>query len=367
MEYDITFHPSWWNAQGKVDFSRNFFFDETVRLEYDREMRRLLFDKFGTWGLGEKNPEYRPILGSDLIASGFLYSEILGCEVRYSPSNPPEVVCANLPEEQAAELRVPDIRKHELWQEMEEQITRLKNRFSYVESALNLQGILNIAVDIRGEEIFLDMYQNPELAFHIFETSYGLSADIGRRLKSISKNISGGVTSIVNKLPVNNASKAVLQAASNNKIEDSHGSGLYVHSNCTVDMISQEMYEEFLLPYEKNLALLFQPYGIHHCGTSMEHVVKGYAQVEGLAFAEVGAGSDIACVREALPGIHLNLRYSPVKLAVVRENELKTDLEDMYNAAGGDSEAVSISCVGIGNEVPDHQVEMFLELCSRFN
>ncbi len=44
-------------------------------------------------------------------------------------------------------------------------------------------------------------------------------------------------------------------------------------------MVSLETYKEFLLPYDKILAEKFQPFGIHHCGKTMEHVVEGYAEV----------------------------------------------------------------------------------------
>ncbi len=93
---DVTFHPSWWNRCAGVSFDRRFFFDAPRRVETDRAMRRALYDLFGEYGLGEKDPAPRPILFSDLIACGFLYSQLLGCEAAFSPGDAPQVLCAEL-------------------------------------------------------------------------------------------------------------------------------------------------------------------------------------------------------------------------------------------------------------------------------
>jgi hypothetical protein len=106
MEYDITFHPTWWNKHAGICFTEDFFTNPEIRINSDMVMRRTLFWK---WGLGEEDPRPRPVLGSDLIASGFLYSEIMGCEVRYSEENPPEVLCANPFSRMPWESRIPPV------------------------------------------------------------------------------------------------------------------------------------------------------------------------------------------------------------------------------------------------------------------
>lgn len=102
------------------------------------------------------------------------------------------------------------------------------------------------------------------------------------------------------------------------------------------------------------------------CPLTMEHVVEGYREVPGLKFAAVGAFSDIKRVREVLPDIFLNLRYSPVRLKDVSYEELKDDVEKMIEA-GYAKGLVSISCVGIGDDVPDNKVREFLQVTSSIN
>jgi uroporphyrinogen-III decarboxylase len=337
---DVTFHPSWWHKNAGVNFNKDFFYNTDYRLEADIKMRKTLYEKFGHLGLGEKDPKPRPIIGTNFIASGFLYSEILGCEVRYSDENPPEVLCANLDDEAVGRLCAPELDKCEIWQQIQGQIDELIRRFGYVESHINLMGIQNVALDLRGSELYIDYYNNPELAHHLLDVCTKLSIDIGKRLRKVSKTISEGVTAIVK-----------------HTMPD-----VYLTSNCTVEMVSLDTYNEFLLKYDNMLAQEFKPFGIHHCGRTMEHVVEGYEKVRNLAFAEVGAFSDIGFVRKHLPDVYLNARYSPVKLIDVSLSELREDVEKIYQVAGP-ADLLSISCVGIDTHVTDEKVESFIKIC----
>ena len=139
----------------------------------------------------------------------------------------------------------------------------------------------------------------------------------------------------------------------------------YLTSNCSVEMVSNAQYEEFLLQWDQKLADAFGSFGIHHCGQSMEHVVEGYAKVRGLTFAEVGAGSDIAAVRAALPDIHLNARVSPVSLMTMDDRQIEELVRSLYeNGKAADGEKLSISCVGIDKDVTDERICAFLKACA---
>lgn len=83
MRYDITFHPSWWHKNAGVDFTQEFFDDPRYRMECDVRMRKTLYEHFGDYGIGDKEPKRRPLLGTDLLAAGYLHSEILGCRIRF--------------------------------------------------------------------------------------------------------------------------------------------------------------------------------------------------------------------------------------------------------------------------------------------
>ena len=340
QRYDICFHPGWWNKNAGIDFSQPFWDNPDVRMEADVHMRHELFSKFGKYGLGEENPGIRPIFGSDLTACGYLFSEMLGCKIQYFANSSPRVDSADLDDEACWKLEKPDFDTNEVWQRAQAQLEDLQRRFGYVESHINLMGVQNIALDLRGQQIFMDYYEDEELADHVLSVACDTLLEAGRRLRKYTNKLSGGVTNIVNLVCPE----------------------VFLTSNCSVEMVAQSIYEDFLLKYDAKLAEEFAPFGIHHCGQTMEHVIDGYAKVPNLCFVEVGAFSDLQAVKDALPeDILINARYSPVRLLKVSEDELRHELAEMVRIVPGDR--LSISCVGIDASTKDEQVEMFLSCC----
>ena len=339
--FNVVFHPSWWNQNCDIDFSEPFWENPEVRIKADVRMRRELYRRFGVWGLGEKDPQPRPILGSDMLACGFLTSMIMGCKVRFSPNDAPEVLCANLDDTASASLRVPDFDTNPAWKMIQEQIDRMQKQYGYVETCMDFNGIQNLALDLRGQNLFLDYYDEDSSAGHLLDICYEVTRQTCRRLLNVSPHISAGVSNIV---------RTVLPE-------------VVLHSNCSVEMISEQTYRQWLLPYEIRLAEEFPVYGIHHCGQSMQHVVKAYAEVPNLRLAEVGAFSDLAAVAKALPpDIRINARYSPVRLRKVTDGDLYTELKQMTETVPG--QRLSISCVGIDSAVPDERIERFCAYCT---
>ena len=46
-------------------------------------MRRVLHERFGEMGMGEADPQPRPIIGSQHVAGGFIIPALLGAEIRF--------------------------------------------------------------------------------------------------------------------------------------------------------------------------------------------------------------------------------------------------------------------------------------------
>ena len=339
---DVTFHPSWWYQHTGVEFDEKFWFDPDYRVEADIHMRRTLYEYFGEFGLGEKHPQARPILFSDLLACGFLYSQLLGCEVVFRKDDAPQVLGARLSDDQVDALRLPDLDTHPLWQRVQRQIDGFLQTYGYVESAINLMGIQNIALDLRGDELFCDYYdEESDRKERLLGIITDLSLDIGRRLYKVSSVVSGGVTSIV---------KQVCPA-------------VYLTSNCSVTMISADQYREHLLPYDVRLAEAFPCFGIHHCGGNMETAIEAYLQVPNLRFLEIGAGSDLNRIAQAVGerDILSCIRYSPVALKTDTPAEIRRRTEAAIAAFGSDAK-LCFSCVGIDGEVEIDKVREYLRV-----
>jgi len=252
------------------------------------------------------------------------------------------VLPALLTDEQTEALTVPDLDTHPLWQKIQCQIDGFLQEFGYVESAVNLMGIQNIALDLRGEELFYDYYDDTSARkTRLLDVITELSLDIGKRLYAVSSVVSGGVTSIV---------KQVCPS-------------VYLTSNCSVTMISNDMYCDHLLPYDIQLARAFPCFGIHHCGANMENVIDGYLQVPNLCFLEIGAGSDLSVIAKATAGKNIVscIRYSPVALKTDTLEEMREKTEEAIRIFGSD-ENLCFSCVGIDGDVPVEKVKEYLSM-----
>ena len=88
---------------------------------------------------------------------------------------------------------------------------------------------------------------------------------------------------------------------------------IFLHANCSVQMISPNSYREMQLPVESRMAARMQPFGIHHCGDNLHKIAPVYAELP-LSYVEVGWGSDVALCRGTLPDVFMNLRLNPVRM-----------------------------------------------------
>lgn len=341
MKYDITFHPKWWYKNADIHFTQDFFDEPEYRMECDVKMRKALYEHFGQYGIGEKDPKKRPLIGSDLLAAGYLYSQIMGCEIIYEEDNSPQVVCMNLDEDTVEDLEIPVLEENKIWLNTVKQMEYLKEKYGHVETHVNLMGIQNIALDLMGQELMVAYYTNPEAVEELLEEITTMSVKIGKVFKGYSDVISAGVTAITKQT-----------------VPD-----CYLTSNCSVEMISNDLYEEFLLKHDQRLANEFGSFGIHHCGQTMEHVIEGYSKIRGLTFAEVGAGSDLAAVRAKLPDVFLNARFSPAALLDASEDEIRAQVQKLKADGDNGNGKLSISCVGIDQNVTDEKICAFLKAC----
>ena len=249
-----------------------------------------------------------------------------------------------LDEDTIEDYEMPKLEDTKAWQTTQKQIDYLLDKYGHVETHINLMGIQNIAMDLMGQELMVSYYTAPEEIENLLQNITNLSIDIGTRFKKLSNAVSGGVTAITNQVMPD----------------------CYLTSNCSVEMVSNDLYEKFLLKYDQQLADTFKCFGIHHCGQTMEHVVEGYSKINGLAFAEVGAGSDMAAVRKALPNVFLNARYSPAKLGSgITEKDIFAAIEPLIKEGNNAANQISISCVGIDGNVSDEQISNFLKACQQ--
>jgi hypothetical protein len=343
LPVEVVFHPSWWNRHYGMTFDEAFFFDPVKRVESERAMRAALHERLGDWGLGEAAAAPRPVIGPVHLAAGFMSSAALGCQIHYFKNASPEVMPANLSDEQVMALDVPDLEANPAFRKLIALMDALQAQYGFVEGDVNWEGVQNVALNLRGQQLFVDYYQHPALA---------------RRLLDVSAQTIAALAAYVRRRTGSN-SVAV------NRIIGAVDSRISLHSNCTVAMISARTYRQYLLDYDRRLAKDLWPYGIHHCGADMHKVRSEYAQVEGAEFFDVGWGSDVPACRATLPEAILSLRLSPVRVASLTPAEVAADVEGLLRAAGP-LERAALCCINLDDQTPDENVHAIFQVAERY-
>lgn len=331
LPVDIVFHPSWWHKNAGISFDESFFYDPIRRVEDEQKMEQVLYERFGDLGLGEDHDKSLPQIGAVHLASGYLLSEMLGCKVEYYEDAPPQVICAH---RDSLDMNVEDAFRSPAFQRLVKLIDQLKAKYGYVVGDINWGGVLNLAIDLRGEEIFTDMLLRPEEANVFF------------------RKIANVIDKFVWYVQTNTGSSSI----SVNRSARLFDYPVAIHSECSHTMISEEDYRRFFLPIDQEWSMRHRPYGIHYCGKDPHRMASAFSEIERLTFLDVGWGGDVKLLREHLPETFFNIRLNPVDIQKYTYDELYQNISERVIASGSDLTKTGLCCVNMDKEVSDERI-----------
>lgn len=334
LPVDIVLLPEWWHKNEGITFDPDFFYNPLKRVEVEQQKEKVLYERWGRYGLGAHKDEARPEIGAVHLAAGYLLSEMLGCEIAYSENHPPQVLAAH------KELENVDIEaafRSDAFKRVLTLADALKAKHGYVCGDINWGGVLNIAMDLRGENIFLDMMMTPDETKAYFDS---IAAVIEKFTDYLATET--GTTSISVNRGVRHLKQPVL-----------------LHSECSHTMISEEDYEQFLLPYDIAWSRK-RPYGIHYCGPDPHRMAASFAKIPHLDFLDVGWGGDISVLRQQLPDTFLNIRYSPVEMATQTKEEIRQTLTKLVGESANPY-LTGVCCINIDDSVSDDKIDTIFE------
>ncbi len=332
---DIVLAPAWWHYHEGITFDEDFFFHPFRRVEVERRMEKVLYDRWGRFGLGRDRDEDVPVIGAVHLAAGYLISEMLGCKVDYLEDSPPQVISANL---DSLEISPEAAFQAPAFKKFESLTDALKTKYGYLRGDVNWGGILNIALDLRGQAVFIDMIERPE------ETSRFL-AGIGKIIDRFTNGLASasGTTSISVNRTVGHLPKPV-----------------FLHSECSHTMISVSDYEKLLMPLDTEWSRKRRPFGIHYCGEDPHRYAEVFARLPHLDFLDVGWPGNVKKLRGHLPETFLNIRYSPVEIVKQEPDEIRRTVRRLVHDSANPY-LTGVCCINMDQHVHDEQINAIFE------
>lgn len=306
-------------------------------------MSHILYEKFGQYGYSQKNPGPEPVIGPIHLAAGFMISAIWGCDIIYYPDASPQVTARKMTIEQLDALQEPDPTTCKEFAALVKMIETLKRRFGYVKGDIGWHSLQNLALDLVGENIFMAYLDQPETVKRIYTKLNHSVIEIVNYIRRLTDTSSISVN------------RSILNV----------DSAINLNSNCSIQMISNDQYEHFILPHEIELSKKLQPYGVHHCGNNMHTVAEGYSKIPDCCFFDVGWGADVAHCRQLLPDAFFNIRLSPVKIKECTAQEVERDIANLFKHVGKLNN-VGICCINMDYGTPDENVAAIFETLQKY-
>jgi hypothetical protein len=342
LPFELVFMPSWWHKHYGITFDENFYLDKETRIRNEQLMNQALAERFAEIGLSQRDFGRHPVIGSQHVAGGFVMPALMGCQVEFAPDRSPTALDAHLPDQAILDLEVPDPRSTWPMTELLADMDELEAEFGQVEGDFDLDGVFNLALSLRGQQLFLDFSENPALARRLIDVC-------ARAMLAVAECVKPRTGTL---------------AIATNRMITHVDETLFLHSNCAVQMISPETYREFLLPPELYLAARLQPYGIHHCGTNLHRHAPVYGPVPAVYY-DVGWGSDVAASRRALPDAFFSLRLSPVRVLSATPDDIAADVEQLLLNCPR-LERAGVCCINLDADTPDENVWALFAVVERY-
>jgi hypothetical protein len=331
LPVDVVFHPSWWFRHAGITFDEDFFYHPLKRVEAEKKMEDVLYDRLGQYGLGSDHGRALPVIGAVHLAAGYIIQEMLGCKVEYREDAPPQVIPAGLDRldvDPEAAFRSP------AFDRLTRLIDALQLHYGYVTGDVNWAGILNVAMDLAGQQVLTGLLLDPAETVRQFH----LIASVIDRFVSMMAKITGTTSVSVNR-NVRHIEPPV-----------------FLHSECTHTMISVEQYEDFLLDFDLSWSRHYRPFGIHYCGKDPHRFAESFATIPNLDFLDVGWGGDIALLRHHLPTTFLNIRLDPVSLNDTADPVLEETILRLVSESGNPY-LTGICCINMDDRTEDSKVD----------
>lgn len=328
MRVSLGFEPAWFHRRCGVDLGERWHTDPRYRHHALVRMKQALCQAFASvtyWDMARQDDLWT-LSG---CYGAYVIPWLLGCALHYAPDRWPTIVPGSAPPLPALEaLTVEAVLSSARVEALFGQMEAIAAEAGQVHGYLNWQGVLNNAFHLRGQQIFVDMLDDAPRAHHLFSFLCQVMIAVAQRVQ-----------------------------------ERQRRSGFYVDhlcvSNCTMNMISPQMYEEFLLPYDRQIAGSFERFGVHTCNWDVTPYLATLRKLPKVGYLDMGIRSDMRRARELFPGARRAVLYSPVKLQEAPIDEIEADMACIQRELA----PCDVVMADIQVTTPDARVNALMGIC----
>ena len=328
MRVSLGFEPMWYVQRCAVDLGERWHKDPYTRHEALKTMKSELvraFPDVSSWRTDDTS-DLATISG---VYGAYPIPHLFGIPLRYYPNQWPELdPDRKLTVEEIEKLDATEVLSSPMMDELFAQMETIEREWGRIHGYLNWQGVLNNAFNIRGQEIFVDIYERPEFVHRFFDLIAEVMVEFALRVQ-----------------------------------ERQRRSGFQIDqisvSNCVVNMISPEDYATFVMPRDAAIGDRFDRFGVHTCNWNITPYIEPLSRIPRVGYLDMGIESDMARVRETFPDARRAVMYAPWKLHQASLEEITVDMERIYNELS----PCDIVMADIQADTPDSRVHDLLRIC----
>jgi hypothetical protein len=274
----------WLHKNGGFIFDNRYYLDPVHRWEQDGIINKFVREKFRRYAiynmeanlLQAKHVKDNHILVG-AIQPNMILATLLGAKFSFYEDTDADV--SGKPLEFISEGRelppVSSILEHSLVKDLENQIKLINETrpdlkvippfFWDGSGRATIHGIVTTSLKLTGDNIMIIMMSDPELAHAIHQWIVDAYIILINHFSRLAK------------LPVTS-----------------------VHvGECSGTMISEDLFEEFIVPYISQLGREFGAVRIHSCGIS-DHLVTGMSHIQNLRIIDTGSGTSVGKIRRLM-------------------------------------------------------------------
>jgi hypothetical protein len=330
MRVSLGFVPAWFYSRLGIDFSEVWHRDPHYRYHTLVKMKEYLaqiFPEASCWDL-KSDEDCATISG---CYGAFPIPFAFGVPLIYgNDSWPVPDPRQRLSLSQIEGLSIDSVLQSKAVEDIVHQMDIIEREWGIIHGYVNWQGVLNNAFNIRGPDIFLDLFDRPSFVQQFLSLITEVMIELGK----------------------------VIQ-------EKQRASGFYVNqmsvSNCVMNMLSPDTYEEFILPHDKRITGAFERFGVHTCNWNVTPYIESLKKLPKLGYLDMGIMSNLREVKAAFPHTRKAVIFSPVALNEASINDIWHDLKKIHREIA----PCDVVMGDIQTNTPDSRVKELLSICKQ--